>query len=246
MKREGPALVFALAYPTLLAWFYFLLLAGPGGGGGSGQANPLQQTAYALGKGFQFALPLLFLWWYDGRIQLPGWPRFDRLMTGLVFGLVVVAGMLALYFGLLRGTRLFLNTPGRIRHKLEEFGLTSLPAYVALAAFISLLHSFLEEYYWRWFVFGRLRQHLAFAPAAAVSSLAFMSHHVIVLYVYLPGHFWSAAVPLSLCIAVGGLVWAWLYEQTRSIYAAWLSHLLVDAAIFVIGYDLLRGTLFAG
>jgi CAAX protease family protein len=98
----------------------------------------------------------------------------------------------------------------------------------------------LEEYYWRWFVFGRLRRHLAFAPAAALSSLAFMSHHVIVLSVYLPGYFWVAVVPLSLCIAAGGCMWAWLYEQTRSIYAAWLSHLLIDAAIFAIGYDLLR------
>ena len=103
----------------------------------------------------------------------------------------------------------------------------------------------MEEYYWRWFVFGRLRRHLSFGPAAAVSSLAFMSHHVIVLYVYLPGYFWTAVVPLSLCVAVGGVVWAWLFEQTRSIYAAWLSHLLVDAGIFAIGYDLLRGPLFA-
>jgi membrane protease YdiL (CAAX protease family) len=239
MRREVPALVFALAYPTLLAWVYFLLLAG----GGGGQTNPLQQAAYALGKGFQLALPLLFLWWYDGRVQLPGRPRFDRLMTGLVFGLAVVAGMLLLYFGLLRGSGLLADTPGRVRHKLAEFGLTTLPAYIALAVFVSLLHSFLEEYYWRWFVFGRLRLHLSFAPAAVVSSLAFMSHHIIILYVYLPGYFWTAVVPLSLCIPVGGLVWAWLYEQTRSIYAAWLSHLLVDAAIFVIGYDLLRETL---
>jgi membrane protease YdiL (CAAX protease family) len=64
---------------------------------------------------------------------------------------------------------------------------------------------------------------------------------VIVLAVYLPGYFWAAVVPLSLCIAVGGLMWAYLFEKTRSIYAAWLSHLLVDLAIFAIGYDILAG-----
>ena len=236
MRREGPALVFALVYPTLLAWFYFVLLAG-----GGGTANPAQRAVYGMGKALQFAFPLLFCWWFDACLPRPGRPRFDRLLTGVAFGLAVVAGMFALYFGVLRGTRLFARTPGQVAHKLHEFGLTTPAAYLGLSAFIAVLHSFLEEYYWRWFVFGRLRRHLAFGPAAALSSLAFMAHHVIVLAVYLPGYFWEAVVPLSLCIAVGGAVWAWLYEQTRSIGAAWLSHLLVDAAIFAIGYDLLRG-----
>src|SRR5205823_8433827 len=97
----------------------------------------------------------------------------------------------AVYFGLLRGTRLFAKTPGQVAAKLREFNLTTLPAYVGLSAFIAVLHSFAEEYYWRWFVFGRLRCHLPFAPAAGLSSLAFMSHHVIVLAVYLPGHLWA-------------------------------------------------------
>ncbi|MBI1917775.1 MAG: CPBP family intramembrane metalloprotease [Planctomycetes bacterium] len=241
MKREGPALFFALVYPTLLAWFYFLLLAG-----GGGKPNPVQQAAYGAGKGLQFAVPLLFLWWCDGCLPRPGWPRFDRLTVAAGFSLLVLGGMFVLYFGALRGSSLFTGTPERIAEKLREFNLTTLPAYVGLSAFLSILHSFLEEYYWRWFVFGRLRMHLSFGPAAALSSLAFMSHHVIVLSVYLPGYFWTAVLPLSLCIAAGGFFWAWLYEQTRSIWAAWLSHLLIDAGILVIGYDLLRGSLFTG
>jgi hypothetical protein len=67
-----------------------------------------------------------------------------------------------------------------------------------------------------------------------------MAHHVIVLGVYLPGRFVSRALPFSLAIAVGGAVWAWLYGRADSLYPSWLSHLLVDAAIFVIGWDLLQ------
>jgi membrane protease YdiL (CAAX protease family) len=241
VRREGPALCFALVYPTLLAWCYFLLLAG-----GSGKVNPIQQSAYAVGKGLQFAFPLLFLWWYDGRLSRPGRPRFDGLPAAIGFSLLVLAGMFALYFGVLRGTSVFAGTPRQVAAKLREFNLTTVPAYIALSAFLAVLHSFLEEYYWRWFLFGRLRKHLSFRLAAVLSSLAFMAHHVIVLYVFLPGYFWTAVVPLSLCIAVGGFFWAWLYEHTRTIYAAWLSHLLIDAGVLVIGYDLLRGSLFAG
>ncbi len=196
MKREGPALFFALVYPTLLAWFYFLLLAE-----GGGKVNPVQQAAYGVGKGVQFAFPLLFLWWCDRCLPRPGWPRFDRLTVAAGFSLLVLAGMFVFYFGALRGSSLFRGSPERIAEKLREFNLTTLPAYIGLSAFISVLHSFLEEYYWR---------------------------------------------SLSLCIAVGGFFWAWLYEQTRSIWAAWLSHLLIDAGILVIGYDLLRESLFIG
>jgi uncharacterized protein len=42
----------------------------------------------------------------------------------------------------------------------------------------------------------------------------------------------------SLSVAVGGAFWAWLYQRTGSLYGPWLSHLLVDAAIFLVGYDL--------
>ena len=44
----------------------------------------------------------------------------------------------------------------------------------------------------------------------------------------------------SLATAVGGAFWAWLYNKTGSIYGPWASHLLIDAAIFAVGYDLIR------
>ena len=65
-----------------------------------------------------------------------------------------------------------------------------------------------------------------------------MAHHVIVLGVWFPDHVWAGVVPFSLCVAGGGAVWAWLYERTGSVYGPWISHMIVDAAMFVVGYDL--------
>jgi membrane protease YdiL (CAAX protease family) len=45
---------------------------------------------------------------------------------------------------------------------------------------------------------------------------------------------------LSLSVAVGGAVWALLYYRTDNILGPWVSHLLVDAAIFVVGFDIVR------
>lgn len=267
------ALLFAMSFPTLAAWCYFLALASSGTG-----VNAQQQAAYVLGKIIQFGFPLAFLVFLGRRAEArtkskrtyaahapkseltperkdwnvslesewrdPRWfqlqrPHFSGLRPALYFALAVVTLMLGVYFGGLRGSSLLANTPARLQHKLHEVGMDTPQRYALLALFLVMAHSLLEEYYWRWFVFGGLRQFLALAPAMILSSLAFMSHHVIVLYVYLPGQFWTAVLPFSLAIAVGGAVWAWFYDRTGSIWSPWLSHLLVDAGIFVIGWDLL-------
>ncbi|MHB1425901.1 MAG: CPBP family intramembrane glutamic endopeptidase [Gemmataceae bacterium] len=230
------AMLFAMTFPTLAAWSYFLALAGQGG-----KANVWQQVAYIAGKVIQFGFPLMFLIVVERRIPpargaSKGVPC---LRYGLAFGLLVFLLMLGIYFGAVRGTALLRQTPEQLRQKLEQFDMATPARYAALALFIVAAHSLLEEYYWRWFVFGHLRRLMARTPAIALSSLAFMAHHVVVLYVYLPGKFWTAALPFSLAIAVGGAVWAWLYERSGGIWSPWLSHLLVDAGIFVIGWDLL-------
>ena len=43
----------------------------------------------------------------------------------------------------------------------------------------------------------------------------------------------------SSCVALALLAVAWLYRRSGSLVGPWLSHLLVDAGIMVIGYDLL-------
>jgi membrane protease YdiL (CAAX protease family) len=267
------ALLFAMIFPTLAAWSYFLALAGSGTG-----VNEQQQAAYVLGKIIQFGFPLVFLVFLgkrarsrtelkstcathapiqeltpsgkEWRVSLdndwrdPSWlqlkrPHFGGLRPALIFGLAVAALMLGVYFGGLRGSSFLAKTPASLQHKLREVGMDTPERYALLALFVVAAHSLLEEYYWRWFVFGGLRQFLPLAPAMVLSSLAFMVHHVVVLYVYLPGRFWEAVLPFSLAIALGGAVWAWLYERSGSIWSPWLSHLLVDAGIFVIGWDLL-------
>ncbi len=183
---------------------------------------------------------MVFLWGFEGRFPRPGRPRFAGLLPGLAFGLAVAALIFGLYFGLLRDAPLLAEAPARVRQKVQEFGITSAASYALFSGFICLAHSLLEEYYWRWFVFGQLRRLLALAPALLLSALAFMSHHVLVLHAFFPGQFLSAVVPLSLAIAAGGVVWAWLYERSGSVWSPWLSHLLVDAAIFAIGWAMLR------
>ena len=202
-------LAFAMTFPTVMAAIYFLAL------GGGEKANPAQQLAYSVGKIVQFTFPLAFVLVADRRWPRPHRPTSDGLALGLGFGVLVACAMLGLYFGWLANSALLASTPALVRGKMFEFHITTPSAYFGLAAFIVVVHSLLEEYYWRWFIFDRLSRGLGDDSAAVVSGLAFMGHHVVVLHVYFPGQFLTAVVPFSLGIAVGGMVWAWLFRRHR-------------------------------
>jgi membrane protease YdiL (CAAX protease family) len=239
-KRWGQwaAVAFAMALPTVMTWQY---MVGTGDSAGTETALSATQLAYGAAKILQFSFPVVAVLALERRWPRPGVPNFAGLRLGLVFGLLVAAALFVLYFGFLQDTPLLEKTPALLAAKVRDFGAGTPLRFIALGLFISVIHSLLEEYYWRWFVFGHLERLLPLTPALIVSSLGFMSHHVIVLAVYFPDHFWTAALPFSLCVAVGGGVWAWLYHRTGSIYAPWLSHLIVDTAIIAVGYSMLFG-----
>ena len=108
-----------------------------------------------------------------------------------------------------------------------------------VAVFLSVLHSLLEEYYWRWFVFGGLHQMVSPVWAHILAGVAFMAHHVIVLLQYFPV---PLTIFLSLMIGVGGVIWSWMYLRQKSLMGAWIAHIIVDFGALWIGYQLIFGT----
>ena len=134
-------------------------------------------------KVLQFAFP--------ARLGLARAPRADRVAAAhdarrrrraLLFGVgVTAAGWLAVPISCSPTARRSSPRPSQIRAKVAGFGIDSVAKYAALGVFYSLVHSLLEEYYWRWFVFGQLRRLVPLWPAIVVSSLGFMAHHVLVL-----------------------------------------------------------------
>jgi uncharacterized protein len=232
--RDVPALIFAMTFPTLMAWLYFMVLPS-----GAAQSNPVLIVVFSLSKVIQFAFPLVFVFLTDRRQLRPAPFSLRGMAPAVGFGLATAAAILGLYFLVLKSTGLFETTAEKVHQWLTNWNLTTTAGFMLMAGFMSLLHSLLEEYYWRWFVFGWLGRRLPWAWAAVISGLAFMSHHVILLAFYFPGHFWPVAVPFSVGVAVGGIVWAWIYHRSGSIYAVWASHCLIDLAIMAVGYDLL-------
>ncbi len=229
-RRDWCAVLFAIVFPTLITVVYFILLAG--------HPAIVQQGAYAVGKLIQFLFPVVwFVRIQRGRVVWPSAKRAEILLAGGL-GAALLAAALALYRFHLKPSGFFSDAViEAVRQKVSGIGVASALRYGAVALFYSLIHSLLEEYYWRWFVFGQLRRLTSLPLAIGVSSLGFMAHHVCIVSVFF-GWFSPASIGLSLAVAVAGVFWAWLYHRTGSLWGPWISHALVDAGIFIIGYDL--------
>jgi membrane protease YdiL (CAAX protease family) len=239
-KRDGSALGFAMLFPLVMAWLYFVVLADE-----SSEADPLFQFAFSAGKLVQFLFPAVYVWWFDREELTPAWPSSRGMALAVGFAALVSAGMFAIYYGWLKHSPLFGETPMHILAKVQQFGLATRRGYLMLGLFICIAHSLFEEYYWRWFVFGWLKRHLPVPAAVALSAVGFTLHHIVILGVYFPQSFWLLAVPFALCVGVGGGVWAWIYHRAGSLYAPWISHALIDTAILLIGFDMLAAHLQA-
>jgi membrane protease YdiL (CAAX protease family) len=234
VNAAAAVLLFAMLWPTVAAVGYFVGLASEVGTAGA--PNTAVQAFYAGSKVLQFALPVLWLGFWQGEKLRPSRPSLAGVKFGLAFGLLVAGTIFTLYLGFLRDISLFHALASKLRAKLADFGAATPVRFILLGSFMTLLHSLLEEYYWRWFVFGELKRVISVTPAIIISGFAFMAHHVVVLASFVPNL--AFMVALSLGVAVGGMVWAWLYHRTGSIWSAWLSHLLIDGAIMIVGYDI--------
>ncbi len=192
----------------------------PGGGAPA-------QVLYAITKLFTFALPLAFVRW-----EKPRHPSRKGLALGTLLGLLISGSLIALLaspFGeTVRGA-----APA-VSKKVAELGVAE--NFVAFAIVISIFHTLLEEFYWRGFVFSSLAKVTSTGRSHAIAGIGFALHHVAILEQFFP---LVHALWLAAAVGIGGVLWSLLYVREHSLFAPWLSHVIVDAALMIVGYQLL-------
>lgn len=228
-KRWG-VLLPALLFPLAASFFYFVFFPGTLIGNGSYKGIkfflliwPIVATAWILREPFRRESPSRSDW-----IRSVAW--------GVGFGVAVVAAMVLLMEFTPLGAVVEAGE-GKIREKTEQIGM--IDHFILFALGLSIAHSALEEFFWRWFVFGNLRRLMSKHGAIVLAAVGFAAHHVVVLNAFFPtGYAWF----FGICVGIGGAMWSWIYQRHKTLLGAWISHMIIDFGALGIGYRLMFGT----
>ncbi len=234
-RRRGlwwTILAAAMTLPTVASLAYFVWLEG----------TAWVAPVYLGAKALQFAGPVAALGLLLAAAFGPSRPG-RSIALGLGTGITGAGFTWLAYAVLFRGGEMATTAAGAITVKLADFHLDTLERYIVAALLISFVHSWLEEVYWRAFVYGRLRRLMSAGWSHLVAAIGFAAHHVVVIGVYLGDASVLLLTLMSLPVLLGGVLWSLLYRTTGNrLLAPWLSHVCLDLAIMAVGYDLI----FAG
>ena len=228
-RRTLAFVVPAMALPLCASLVYFVLLAG----------STVAMVVYAATKVFTVVWPVFVAFAVEGsRFARSGvqWRKHLAalplgIMTGLLIGSVIIGGYSFEPIGdYARGFK------DEITTKVTEMGISEPVPYVVFCIFLAGLHSLIEEFFWRWYVFGRLIKVLGRGTAYLAASFAFAAHHYVLLGCYFS---MVGTVIFGTCVAIGGALWCWMYRRQSTLAGSWISHAMVDVAIFYVGYRLI-------
>ena len=180
VRCVGLALCSQLPSPSIITWGYFVFAAQ--------YSTSTQQTVYLIVKVIQFAFPAVWTGLVLRESLRTSRPTAGGVVLMGLRSVLRISGVGVVVFNsFLRDLPTFASAAELMQQKIAGFGIDSAAKYFVLAGFYSLVHSLLEEYYWRWFVFRQLERLIPLWPAIIVSALAFTLHHIVVLAIYFHG-----------------------------------------------------------
>ena len=159
-------------------------------------------------------------------------PKRKGLGIALLLGVGVYAVILGAYF-IIGPYFDFSAIAGSLT---ENAGVTA-DNFLYVSLYISFVNSFLEEFFFRGFVFTNLGRLHGRGFAYVFSGALFALYHVAMMVG------WFSPVLFVLVMAgltVGGMLFNWLNEKLDTIYASWLTHMFANFAINTIGFILLK------
>lgn len=153
--------------------------------------------------------------------------RKSRILKPLLLGLAVYAVIMSAYL-LLRDIIDF----SRVTSSLTSgMGITA-DNFIYVSLYISLMNSFLEEFFFRGYGFITLKKYTGRKFAYIFSSAVFAVYHIGMLI----GMFGIGALALLMFgLIAGGCIFNYLNEKNENIYSSWFVHMFANFAINTIG-----------
>ncbi len=221
-RRAMLALLILVPIPTLGAacWLHWF-------------PDTFGKALYGIAKAVLLILPLVWLLIVErGRLSLSPTKR-GGLIVGLASG-IVIAIAIFIAFSIV-GERIDVE---EFKASLFRLGFDNKWFYLGVAAYVIVINAALEEYVWRWFIFRQCERLMPGIIAVVFSALLFTIHHIVALRAYVG---WDITLLGCVGLLIGASTWSWLYWRYRSIWPGYLSHILADIAVYIIGWRLLFG-----
>lgn len=180
------------------------------------------------------AIPLLFAWAerHERNMILARHPESGKtgLLYAVLLGMFSFVVVLGAYY-LLRPFIDFQHIVTDLQNRLKVSRIN----YLLIGAYVILFNSFIEEVFFRGFVFARIYRNGQRARAYLLSSILFALYHVSIFKTWFS---WPMMALALTGLAVGGVIFCWLNHKTLKIHYSWIAHIFADIAIIWIGYTL--------
>jgi membrane protease YdiL (CAAX protease family) len=182
-----------MCLPLLASLTYFVLLSD----------SPAGKVIYGATKVFTLVWPIVcvvWIWREKDRLcfQISNADHRKALPLGILSGLVIAGAMMSL-LQIPAVAQVLKESAPAVKAKADALGFAEY--FILFAIFLSVFHSLIEEYYWRWFVFGNLRRVIAKVPLAhLLAAISFAAHHLVITAQFFP--FWFALI-LTSFVGVG-------------------------------------------
>jgi uncharacterized protein len=149
-----------------------------------------------------------------------------RLKLGFIFGLASFLIVLSAYF--IFKDAIDLNN---IINDLKAKNVTA-ANFILIGSYVTLGNSFLEEFFFRGFVFLNLYNIRKGKLAYIYSSILFGLYHIGIFKAWF--NIWLILLCLLGLITVG-FIFNWLNTKSNNFINSWLVHIFADSAIILIG-----------
>ncbi|HHT70479.1 MAG: type II CAAX endopeptidase family protein [bacterium] len=153
--------------------------------------------------------------------------RHTSVWPGLIFGVVFALVLLLAYF--LVGPQIELP---RIAVELENKLKINPANFLFVGLYITLGNSFIEEFFFRGFIFLTLLESGRPKTAYLLSSCLFAIYHVAIFRNWFSPPIFLLAL---FGLIVVGLLFSWMDARHHNFVNSWIAHALADSVIIIIG-----------
>lgn len=181
--------------------------------------------------------PLIYFYKTRGQVQFPFTKRGKDFLPEVILGILTGVVFFVVIAVSLNAVKSFIDIKA-FEQKFVQVGLNSLDRYLLLSVYWCLINSFIEELFWRWMSITMLKKYIhSNHLSIVVACLFFCLHHVLAIAAY--GVSWPLILVGTLGVFIGGMVWGYMFVKQNHLWGAWISHILADAAIFWMAWNLI-------